>query len=251
MYTKTKISFHAIIIIAFSAVLFSQPASISWQKIFGAEDFEGGKTEDIPAQILQTKNGSYIITGETQGTDGADIPSGMYIAKVNKTGTLVWIKFPAGDKSSYHAHPNIFNTTSDGGFIFGGKKYFSLGLTKIDEDVRITWNRKYDLDNIGDFLYVTETNGKNIAALLQGYGESTSVMLTVDKNGNVVSVKKLSKEIDGFTVGSVSSTGDGGFVLAGTKYLAGYNSGSTSSQDVRVMKLDGEGTIVWDRSFGA
>jgi hypothetical protein len=250
MYTKTKITLHAIAILSFSAVLFSQPLSISWQKIFGTEDLEGGKTEDIPAQILQTKDGSYVITGETQGTDGADIPAGMYVAKLTRIGTLAWIKFPAGDKSSYDAHPNIFNTTSDGGFIFAGKKYFSLGLTKIDEDAKVTWNRKYDLDNVGNFLYVTEKSDKNFTALLQGYGDSTSVLLVVDKNGNVISVKKLSKDIDGFTVGSVSSTRDGGFILAGTRYLAGYDSGSTSSQDVRVMKLDGEGNIVWDRSFG-
>jgi hypothetical protein len=250
MYTKTNISLITISIITCSLILFSQPAIISWQKIFGTEDLEGGKTEDIPAQILQTKDDGYIITGESQGTDGADIPSGMYVAKLDKKGTLLWIKFPAGDKSSYRAHPNVFNTTSDGGFIFGGKKYFSLGLTKIDENVKIIWNRKYDLDNVGDYLYITEKNDKNFAALLYGSGDGTSVLMVVDKNGNVLSVKKLSKEIDGFTVGSVSITRDGGFILAGTKYLAGYNSGSTSSQDVRVMKLDGEGNIVWDRSFG-
>lgn len=250
MYTKTKISMLGTLILSFSAILFSQPLIISWQKIFGIEDLEGGKTEDIPAQIFQTKDSSYVITGVTQGADGADIPSGIYVAKLTKMGTLAWIKFPAGDKSTYDANPNIFNATSDGGFIFGGKKYFSLGLTKIDEDAKVTWSRKYELDNVGEFLYVTEKADKNFAALLHGYGNSTSVLLVVDKNGNVISAKKLSKDIDGFSVGSVSSTRDGGFVLAGTTYLPGYDSGSISSQDVRVMKLDSAGDILWDRNFG-
>ena len=88
MYRKTSVSLIVFSIIFCSLLLFSQPSIISWQKIFGAEDLEGGKAEDIPAQILQTKDGGYIITGETQGSDGAEIPSGMYVAKLDKTGII-------------------------------------------------------------------------------------------------------------------------------------------------------------------
>jgi hypothetical protein len=251
MRFKRKIScMLAIMTVCCSLVLLSQPAQYTWQKIFGGEDTAGGKTEDLPAQILNAKDGGFIITGMSQGSGDDDSTHGMYVAKLDKVGKLLWIKYPGGDNTNYHSNPNVFNNTSDGGFIYGGKKYFSIGLTKINENAEIVWDRKYELDDINDILYVTETKDNSFAAIVYGQGDTRAVLLKLDKNGRVLSFKKISKEITGFQAGSVSYTRDGSFILAGTKYTNGYNSINTQIQDLRLLKLDGEGTVMWDRSYG-
>ena len=233
-----------------SVILFAQPEFITWQKIFGTEGRAGGKTEDIPARIFSVKDGGYVISGDARCADGDDDPCGMSIVRLDKHGSVSWIKFPAGDSNIYTAYPGVFNATSDGGFIFGGKKYFSLGLTRIDESAKIIWDRKYDLNNATGILAVAELPNLNLVALLLGRGDSKSLLLVLDKNGNVVSVKKIAADLDGFNPGGVSTTRNGGFVLAGVKHTVAYGQGGQTNQDVRVLKLDGEGQVAWDRTFG-
>ena len=233
----------------FSAlVLFSQPGQYTWQKIFGSEDYAGGKTEDIPSQIFNTKDGGYVMAGMSKGED-EDTKSGMYVAKLDKTGKILWVKYPADD-SNYYANPNVFAATADGGYLFGGRKYFSIGLTKINESGEIVWDRKYELENVKNILFLTEMKDGTISAILYGRGGNKAVLLKLDKNGSVLSFKKLSKDVDGFQNGSMSYTKDGFFIMAGTKFTNGYNSINTYIQDMRLIKMDGEGTVLWDRSFG-
>ncbi|MBN1495139.1 MAG: hypothetical protein JXA07_00110 [Spirochaetes bacterium] len=241
----------ALVVVLFaSVILLSQPEFITWQKIFGTEDRAGGKTEDIPAKIFLLKDGGYLITGDARCSNGAGDPCGMSVIKLDKNGSVSWMRFPAGDRNIYTAYPGVFVDLSEGGFVFGGKKYFSLGLTRIDDSAKIIWDRKYDLNNANDMLTVAEMADKNIAAILLGRGDSKALMLVVDKNGNVVSVKKIPAELDGFSAGGVSKTRDDGFILAGVKYVAVYGQGGLTNQDVRVLKLNGQGGVAWDRTFG-
>lgn len=232
----------------FSLALFSQQAQLTWQKIFGAEDVSGGKTEDIPAKVLNEKDGGYVVAGISKKTED-ETSDGMYMAKIDKAGKLLWLKFPAVD-NNYHGNPNIFTATADGGFLFGGRKYFSIGMTKIDGSGEIKWDRKYELENVKSIIFITEMKDGNISAVLYGRGGSGAVLLKLDKNGRVLSFKKLAKEVDGFQAGSISYTREGFFILAGTKFKNGYNTINTYIQDMRLLKLDGDGTVIWDRSYG-
>ncbi len=237
-----------VIAVCCSIVLLSQPSQHTWQKIFGGEDVAGGSIEDIPAQVVNAKDGGYVISGTSQGQD-EDSPRGMYAAKLDKTGKILWIKYPAGD-INYHANPNVFAGTADGGYLFGGRKYFSIGLTKLDGNGEIVWDRKYELENVKNVLFVTEMRDGTISAILSGRGGNKSVLLKLDRKGSVLSFKRLAKDIEGFQAGSISYTRDGFFIMSGTKYTNGYNSINTYIQDLRLMKLDAEGTVIWDRSYG-
>ncbi len=231
-----------------SIVLLSQPEQYTWQKIFGSEDLGGEKGEDIPAQVLNAKDGGYIISGTGKGED-EDASHGLYMAKLDRTGKLLWIKHPIIN-ANYHANPNLLTATSDGGFVFGGRKYFSIGLTKVDGNGEIVWDRKYELENVKNILFITETKGGTISAILYGRGDSKTILLKLDKSGSVLSFKKLTEDVTGFQVGCMSYTRDGFFIMAGTKFTGGYNTINTYIQDMRLIKLDGEGTMVWDRSYG-
>lgn len=238
----------AIIAISCTLVLFSQPAQLAWQRIFGGEDFMGGTFEDIPARVVNAKDGGYVISGMNRGQD-EDSPRGMYVAKLDKAGKALWMKYPAVD-SNYHANPTLFTPTADGGFLFGGRKYFSIGMTKIDGNGEVVWDRKYELDNVKNILFIVETKDGTITSMLYGRGGNKPVLMKLDKNGRVLSFKRLANDIDGFQVGSVSYTREGFFILAGTKYNNGYNTINTYIQDLRLMKLDAEGTVLWDRGYG-
>ncbi|HPL15781.1 MAG TPA: hypothetical protein PL180_03715 [Spirochaetota bacterium] len=247
-HSRTTSYLLAVFAVTCSFVLFAQPGQYVWQKIFGLEEQAGGKTEDIPSHVFNSKDGGFVIAGMSKG-ESEDVAGGMYVAKLDKAGRTLWIKYPAND-SNYFANPSVFTATADGGFLFGGRKYFSIGLTKINEHGEVVWDRKYELENAKSILFLTEMKDGNISAILYGRGGAKAVLLKVDRNGSVLSFKKLSSDIDGFQNGSMSYTKDGFFIMAGTKFTNGYSSVNTYIQDLRLMKLDGEGTVIWDKSFG-
>lgn len=238
----------AALAVSCSVLLLAQPGPYTWQKIFGLEEQAGGRTEDIPSQIFNTKDGGFVMAGMSKG-ENEDVSGGMYVTKLDRTGRILWAKYPAND-SNYYANPTVFTAMADGGFLFGGRKYFSIGLTKINEHGEVVWDRKYELENVKNILFLTEMKDGTIGAILYGRGGARAVLLKVDKNGRVLSFKKLPGDVDGFQNGSMSYTKEGFFIMAGTKFTNGYNSVNTYIQDMRLMKLDGEGTVIWDKSFG-
>ena len=53
----------AALVVSCSVLLLAQPGPYTWQKIFGLEEQAGGRTEDIPSQIFNTKDGGFVMAG--------------------------------------------------------------------------------------------------------------------------------------------------------------------------------------------
>src|SRR5690242_15672858 len=83
-----------LLIIFIPCIIIAQPPSIQWQQCLG------GKSNEQPGGILQTRDGGYIIAGQTHSSDG-DIKSNhgkydLWVVKINSQGAIQWQKTYGG-----------------------------------------------------------------------------------------------------------------------------------------------------------
>ena len=81
-----------------------------WTKTYGGAVYDAGSS------VIQTTDGSYIITGVTEsfGAGGAD----LYFIKADANGNKIWTKTFGGSAAD---HGNSVQQTSDNGYIIAGK----------------------------------------------------------------------------------------------------------------------------------
>ena len=194
----------------FSFKGFTQAPPVQWQKTIG------GTNNDYTTCIQQTSDGGYIVAGYTNSTNG-DVTGnhGSYdywIIKLNSTGTIDWQKTFGGTGDDY---AYSIQQTTDGGYIVAG----------------------YTKSNDGD---VTNFHG--------GDGDFWVVKLL--SNGSI-QWQKAYGGIDEDNAYSIQQTNDGGYIVAGHSWS---NNGdvlvNNGLADCWILKLDGSGTIQWQKTIG-
>jgi hypothetical protein len=190
--------------------VYAQP-SIQWQKCLG------GTSNDYVGSIQQTADGGYIIVGITNSNDG-DVSgnhggySDVWVVKLNGTGNLQWQKCLGG--TNYDKGFSI-QQTSDGGYIMAG--------STDSNDGDVSGNH-----GGGDDVWVAKLDGVGTLQWQKCLG------------GTSYEVAK-----------SIQQTTDGGYILTGyTNSNDGDVSGNHGYMDVWVVKLDGVGTLQWQKCLG-
>jgi hypothetical protein len=183
-----------------------------WIRTFGGSDYESGYS------ITTTKDGGYVLNGETNSNDG-DF-SGMnkggedtFVIKLNSNGDTEWIKTFGG--SDFETGYSI-TTTKDGGYLLNG---------------------------------VTNSNDGDFSGMNKGI--SDIFVIKLNSNGDIV-WKKTFGGSGGESGSSITNTNDDGFVLTGSSSsndgdFSGMNKGIS---DIFVIKLNSNGDIVWKKTFG-
>jgi hypothetical protein len=175
----------------------------------------GGTDLDRAERIIQTDDGSYAVFGWVRSIDG-DVTnnrgaSDMWLIKLDDSGGLLWEKSYGGAATEYGYD---FDLTSDGGFIIAGDSYSS------DGDVP------------------------------SNAGQHDALVLKLDRNGSIEWSRVFGGSL-GETFQSVIETSDGGYVLAGfTRSSDGDFSGNYGESDLLILKLDGSGNLLWQKSYG-
>jgi len=144
----------------------------------------------------------------------------------NKTHSLTVIAFDeAGNKSSVRINIIVNNTAPNNVWqkTFGGS----------------SWDEAYSIQQTSDGGYIVA--GLTISF---GAGEDDVYILKLDSNGNLVWQKTFGGSYsDG--ANSIQQTSDGGYIVAGWSfpYSAGW-------EDVYILKLDSDGNLIWQKTFG-
>jgi|WetSurMetagenome_2_1015567.scaffolds.fasta_scaffold128337_1 hypothetical protein len=207
-----------------------------WDRTYGGPNHVKGRY-----WIQNTSDGGYIVTGSTNlfGKGGWD----MWVLKLDSNGTENWTKSFGGlyDDLGYSVQE-----TSDGGYIVAGlTKSFGVGandvyIVKLDLDGKKMWNRTWG--GSGDekvySIQRTADGGHVVAAVKDGD------YLIVKMNSDGDRIWETTLDGNGDAYYSVQQTSDGGYVVAGTKW------GSYKPEDVWVVRLNPEGKVIRDRTFG-
>jgi hypothetical protein len=218
------------------------PTSKGWMKTFG----EFG--EDWGYSVQQTVDGGYIIAGETHYIGmGGDV----WLIKTDGTGNKVWDKIFGGaeDDKAYSVQQ-----TSDNGYIIAGMTFsFGAGwvdawLIKTDENGVEQWNKTYggEYIDIAKSVRQTADGGYIITGETWSFGSDTGGvwLIKTDNNGKEIWNKTFGGT--GYDYGScVQQTTDGGYIIAGTT-----DSFGAGNKDFWLIKTDGNGNKVWDKTYG-
>ncbi|MDP4221040.1 MAG: T9SS type A sorting domain-containing protein [Bacteroidota bacterium] len=160
--------------------------------------------------------------------------------------------------------------TSDGGFIVAGSSSSDdqdvvghhgttdnsdCWIIKLDGSGNLVWQQSIgstSYDFAGAIKEIPE--GYIVAGTTGSLGHDVNyLILKLDENGKIIWQRTFGGSLEDGT-GSIELTSDGGYVIAGGASsnngdVTGHH-GSTDSSDYWVVKVDRNGTLLWEKSYG-
>ncbi|NMH28996.1 T9SS type A sorting domain-containing protein [Flavobacterium silvaticum] len=247
-------------VLSISSFCYGQPV-IEWQKSFGGSNADQAKT------IIQSSDGGYVFTGTTASSDG-DISGAhglddIWVVKTDASGEMEWQKTLGG--SQYEYAYRVLELT-DGYLVCGGTLSWNgdvsqnnglvdAWLVKLDPDGNLVWEKTIGGNNLDHGLDIKPLPGGGyIMAGASGPTAASPLLdawfVKLDEQANVVWQKTYGgSQRDAMY--SVVLTDDGGFLGGGyTDSADGDVTGSHGNRDSWVIKLDQDGNLQWQKTFG-
>jgi hypothetical protein len=206
----------------------------------------GGTKEDFGSSVQQTRDGGYIIAGDTSsfGAGGYDV----CLVKTDSSGKLIWQETYGGPEEDDGLS---VQQTRDGGYIIsGGSTSFGSGsfdvyLVKTDPSGKQLWQGTYGA-GVGESVQQTTDDGYIIGGSTGAFGAGGTdfYLVKTDSSGKQMWNSTYGGALDegGF---SVQQTTDGGYILGGETRSFG-----AGDLDVYLVKTDSLGRLMWQRTFG-
>ncbi|MCP4699449.1 MAG: PKD domain-containing protein [Gammaproteobacteria bacterium] len=214
--------------------------------------------------IVQTADGGFVVAGTTSRTVSSSTTryydQNIWVIKLDNSGNAVWEKIHS--KGTYDRdYANAVIQTADGGFAIAGsstyyRKYNSTTtsypyndwILKLDSDGVLKWNKSYGGSEYDQAYDIVQTSDGGFAVAgytnSDGAGNSDFWVYKLSNNGNLVWDKTFGGT-GSEQARSIIQTSDGGFAAAG--YTNSKGEGGT---DYWVVKLDGGGSLIWDKTLG-
>lgn len=230
----------------------------SWWKSYG------GNRNTVTGGLLMADDGGFFVVGTTNLQFEPEQLGDVYLLRTNATGGILWEKSYGGE--GYDAGQSI-SETSDGNLLIAGTttSFGAQGmdtyLLKVDRNGNEIWSKTYGgpLDEMVGAVGQTPDGsyvlGGNIvdpndfvadpgAAGYGGFaGRSNLYLLKVDGDGNELLSRAYGSE-ENVLAASGALTPDGGLLA-----LATITHFPDPDDDIQMLRLDGEGTIVWSRTW--
>ncbi len=241
--------------------------SIEWQWLYGrseASDFWS---------LVETQNGVLVLAGETQSSNtpaSCSLPgTNAWLVKLSSAGELIWERCYGG--SSLEAIVSVVRTP-DNGYVLAGESGSSDGdltsnngasdvwVVKVDEQGDIAWQRSLGGSQIdkasaikttadGGYAVVGSTSSSD-GDVTGHQGQQDIWIIKLDSNGQLVWQRATGGTALDIASGLVTHA-DGGITVAGwTDSSNGDISSPNGSRDAWLVRLNAEGTLVWERTLG-
>jgi hypothetical protein len=224
-----------------------------WDRSFGETNF------DILRALQQTSEGGFILAGGSLGD--------LWVVRVDEHGDKQWERRFGSPGEEQAA---ALQQTSDGGFIAAGWTQSATGIpfdgyvVRMNSDGNKLWEQSFGGSGQDQFFCLQETAdggfvvGGTISSFssgTEGWGSWDFWLMKLDGSGS-----KLWEKLFGGTqkdeMHSLQQTADGGFILGGHSASPADGNktspffGGSFNGDFWIVRLDAEGTKLWDKSFG-
>jgi len=228
--------------------ILEDPPGIEWSRIYGGHGVDWGNS------ARQTKDGGYIIVGETMSysPDGYEA---AWLIKTDIIGNIEWYNTYGEDGPLNIDVAYSVEQTNDGGYIFTGNtlSYGAIGsdiwLVKTDNVGNEEWNNIYGGKgrDHGYQVLQADDGGYVAAGYTDSYGAGSQdfCLLKTDSNGNEEWYRTFGG-VESDMAWSVDMTDDCGYILTGRTYS--YGSGNSN---LWLVKTDSNGIEEWNRTYGS
>ena len=240
---------------------------IEWMKSFG------GSSSESLTRVLQTKDGNYLLAGQTNSTDGDIISnngeSDIWLLKLDTFGEVVWSKTYGGSKAEgltdiKENEDGIFHITGyslsiDGDAVGNNIETMDAWILKLDSDGEIIYSKFYGASS-ADYPYsIVSTNdggsafaGMTYSSDIQGSNSLVGLWVTkLDSVGNELWSRKYGGSLIEAAY-SMKSTSDNGFIITGISLSNdGLMKGNYGAYDILTLKLDSDGKVEWVSNNGS
>lgn len=255
---------------------FDEEGELSWSKTYG------GSKDDRGQQVLQTSDGGYAITGYAMSDDiDASANQGFHDNWVLKLDALGGIEWEKSFGFSGHDHSYDIIETSDGGFFVAGFLDITAAMedgnyskgnlltrhgvgefwgTKLTATGEIEWRSYFGGTNNDRAYAVVETFDRGY--ILTGFSESDDFDISETRGSYdfwVVKINQQGELVWEKTFGGsgidiaydISKTMDGSYVIVGNTNSSDKDiSVNYGINDVWLIKIDENGTMLWEKTFG-
>ncbi len=273
----------ALLSVMYSCATDDGEAVLSFTGQISGQSLFGGSGEDTAREVISTLDGGFAVLGFSNSVDGdlqgKKFPVNDYwLLKLDPDGKREWSRTIGGSGDD---RGQSLVQTRDGGFALVGYAMSADGdgsanqgfhdnwVVRLDSRGEILWERSfgysghdhaYDILETEDggllfvgFLDVTASGGegnfgKDYAMTAHGVGEFWVTRL--DSAGDLV-WRRYYGGSNNDRAYAVTTAPDGGFLVVGATESTDFDIGaSRGSYDYWVLRLDGDGELLWERSFG-
>ena len=226
--------------LAASDSLVQSSTELIWERTYG------GKGDDRAFYAAPTKDGGFLIVGST--TSFSEGEPTAWIVRIDSDGNMLWNKtFPKRNGSEFR---HVLKT--EDGFLLVGNTFASSGdsdgmIIRIDEEGGVLWNITTGGPTVDRLLSATET--------ADGF---VTVGLTFPSTANGSDAWVINTNLDGEviwnrTYGQSGDNAARAIVPAenGSCIVAGYtNSTEEGKYQFWLFKIDKQGALLWNRTYG-
>lgn len=239
-----------------------------WQKTYG------GSAYDQAFSIISTGDGGYMLGCASHSTNG-DITNNhglgdAWLLKIDASGNKVWQKSYGGSNTEM-SHWVV--RSPDGGFVSAGysdafvadgdvqptRGLLDIWVFKTDAAGNLLWQKTFGGSQVDFARQIINTSDGYIVA---GYTASNDFQVTgfrggstdawifkLDLNGNLIWQKALggTGAEDAF---EIAADGNGYIFTGFTSSNNGDVTGNYGSNDLWVVRIDGNGNMQWQKTFG-
>jgi len=222
---------------------YADDGSLSWDQTWG------GAVSDSGNSIIQTNDGGYAVTGETQSYGNGS--SDMFIAKYTDDGTLSWDQTWGGTGNNFGS--SVVQTSDNGYAVVGSTQDEGAGdidmfITKYAANGDLSWAKTWGgIDYYYGNSIIQSSDGGYIVVgdfLDSDTGNSDMFISKYTDNGNLSWIQNWIG-IDFESGSSVIQSGDGGYVVTGIT-----NSYGAGNNDMFIAKYANDGNLSWSKTWG-
>ena len=220
--------------------------TVAWQNTYG------GQYDDEAYSIQQTSDGGYIVAGSTGSFGAGNLD--IWVLKLNTDGSIAWQSTYGGSSVD---EATTIQQTSDGGYIVAGDTMsfgagnLDLWVLKLNADGSIAWQKTYGGSSQDQATSIQQTSdgGYIVAGYTMSFGAGNFDIwvLKLNADGSIAWQKTYagSGGAYGAWAYSIQQTSDGGYIVAG-----GTDSFGAGYADLWVLKLNADGSIAWQKTYG-
>lgn len=213
-----------------------------WSVNIGGEDTEHFKA------IKETSDNGFILVGYVESFSTDD--RAVYLVKTDNNGEIEWSQ-NYGDSKDDEGNDVI--QTADGGYLIAGyTKSFGAGLTdlwliKTDSNGEIQWDQVLggSKNDVANSLIALDSGEYLVAGSTASYGAGSSDIWVVKTGSEGEILWNMTLGGTAFDNGNKIISTDDGILIVGetSSYGFGWN-------DVWLVKLDMDGAVQWNKTYG-